>query len=334
MEGPPGNGRPFVFGALLEVAAKPATVAGIGGGDPMARRTKYFLMLCVVMAVFAAPFAGILLLLNLPFEMLLVFPAAVILMSLIVRTLVFPGIRLGFKHLKRKDFASAKPYLEDALKLLEARPGLKSLLWSVYGTYYTLEFEAQLRNALAIALMGLEDIEGARREVERAMTLDRGFPGPYYTKGTLALCSGPVSDAIPWWDKARALGLKNKPRFLDVRLDAYCDAVRQVNGFADLDPAVRPPVGLGEKGVFSVYVEKDDVTPPEVRVAILERILGLTGGEAIMITRAAARGKVAACASYETEAEARAVAERIDMLSARLGYPVAWGMAVPEAGPA
>ena len=112
----------------------------------------------------------------------------------------------GLHYLKQQNYALSKVHSERFLVQLAERPWLSNLIW--LGTSsYSRDIEAMTRNNLAAAMIGLEEFDGAREQLTRAIEMDPECPLPYRNMGVLLLHSDAIAEAQAWLDKAAALGL-------------------------------------------------------------------------------------------------------------------------------
>jgi len=226
----------------------------------------------------------------------------------------------GLHHLNRGNYETSKLHSERFLAQLEERPWLGKLIWLGTSTY-SRSAEVMARNNLGAAMVKLGEIEPAREQLSRAIALDPLSPLPYFNMGKLTLDSETFAEAMPWFEKARALGLKMGWSDQMVRASQRRNAARAMRLPADIVTTTREPA-LRFTGAFRVELLNDDITPFEFVISSLEQIFGLTGAQAMKVAAAADRDGRAVCAGFATEAEAQAKADQLAARAAASGFPL------------
>jgi ATP-dependent Clp protease adaptor protein ClpS len=206
----------------------------------------------------------------------------------------------GFHHLNRRDYVLSKTHSQRFLAQLAARPWLKKLIW-LGPTAYSRDAEALARNNLGAAMWKLGELEAAQEQLLHAIVLDPRCPLPHHNMGELLLNATTMATAMPWLEKAEALGFPGSRGRM-------------------LLPPYRPlqPVS----GAFVLELINDDLTKMEFVVTALEQLFGLTGAEAIMIMLTVHRDGSAVCAGFDTEAVAQAKADELTALARASGFPL------------
>jgi len=193
----------------------------------------------------------------------------------------------GLGHLDQGNYALSKQHSERFLTQVREKPRLRKMMWPSMPEY-SRDSEALACNALGAAMQHLGEIEPAREQISRAIALDPEWALPHRTMGMLVLKSASYAEALPWFEKATALGLKG-------------DWIQDLMAA----PRDRP------RGAFRVELIRDDVTPFECIVSSLEQVFDLTGAEAVRIATFANRNGRAACAGFESETAAQAKADEL-----------------------
>ncbi len=273
----------------------------------MKHKTKYRGALWVMLGVYGAVLVAARIV-GVPIYW--VFGAAMVLISalMFMQPLFFSDFHAGARFLTQGNAEKSRMHSERFLTQLQTRPWLPRLFW-LRKNFYAFNLEAQTRYNLALALLDLGDLDRARQELDRATALDPEFPLPYYGTGLVLLQSGPFAAALPSFEQAESLGLKN---------DLSNFASAQIRDFASTPPNRE---GLIE-GPFVVECVKDDGAMFLFVVACLEQAFDMTGAEAGRIAIIVAHDGKAPCAAFDTEAEALAGLERFEALSRAGGHPL------------
>ena len=281
-------------------------------------------------AYFSLLAAGMLVLFDAVFELRRGHVALLVGALLLFAVLLVPGRALAYfwsdllaslHHLNQRNYQSSKEHSERFLAQLRERPWLKRLIW--LGTSaYSRDAEVLALNNLGAAMVQLGEFDSARETLSRAIALDPKCPLPYKNMGTLVLQTGAYAEALPWFEKAAARGLKGDwtDRWVNAsqRRNAALYTTGSVSGATPPDePAVQALTGA-----FLVEVLNDDQTPVTFVIAGLEQVFGLTGAQAIQTVRAVDREGRAVCAAFETMAAARAKADQLSALAREAGFPL------------
>ncbi len=231
----------------------------------------------------------------------------------------------GLHYLNQKNYALSKVHSERFLVQLRERPWLKRLIW--LGTSsYSRDVEAMARNNLGAAMVKLGESDAARAQLTQAMALDPECPLPYRNMGMLLLHTATLAEAQPWLEKAVALGLNDGWSDRVVRASQNRHAGRAVHaGLPPLEAEKTSPQRT-MYGAWVVEIMNDDRTPFDFAVACLEQAFALSGVQAIEIAKAVDRDGHAACASFDTEADAQAAAEDFRALGRRGGFDLRCGV--------
>jgi ATP-dependent Clp protease adaptor protein ClpS len=229
-------------------------------------------------------------------------------------------LQAGFRDLSQRNYVTSKFHSERFLAQLEESPWLRKLAW-LGTTIYSRNPEVLARNNLGAAMRNLGEIEPARAQLARAIELDPLCPLPYHNMGVLVLHTATSAEAVPWLEKAKALGLKKGLTNSTAAASQSPNIARAMGLSGDLVPPAPPPKPRFG-GAFRVDLANDDVTPLDFVVSSLEQVFGLTGAEAIRIARAAHRDGWAGCAGFETEAAAQEKADQLLALARAAGFPL------------
>lgn len=246
--------------------------------------------------------------------------ALVLLLPGIVVRHYWGELQAGFRYLSQRNYAASKHHSERFLMQLEESPWLRKLAW-LGTTIYSRNPEVLARNNLGAAMRNLGEIEPARAQLARAIELDPLCPLPYHNMGVLVLHTATCAEAVPWIEKAKALGLK-RGLTTSMRAASRSRTIARAIGLSGelVPPAPPPRPRFG--GAFRVDLVNDDVTPLDFVVSSLEQVFGLTGAEAIRIARAVHREGWAGCAGFETEAAAQEKADELLALARAGGFPL------------
>lgn len=234
--------------------------------------------------------------------------------------------------LNQKDFASSKRHSERFVAAVREKPWLKRPIW-LGGSTYLRDPEAMALNNLGAAEVGLEAFDDARGPLEDPIALDDKNPSPFHSMGMVCLHTTARTEAEPWFERARALGLdqgasdrvvraaQSRFAFTDGRIDP------SLLGPADPRPSDRAPAaGLDHV----VELLNDDQTPMEFVAQILEQVFDMSRLQAIKIMLQIHEPGRAACGAYVRE-EAQARIDRVADLAKSLGFPLVCRI-VPPAG--
>jgi ATP-dependent Clp protease adapter protein ClpS len=229
-------------------------------------------------------------------------------------------LQAGLYHLNQGNYAESKLHSERFLVQLQERPWLKKLIW--LGTSsYSRDAEAMARNNLGGAMIKLGEIEPAREQLSLAIALDPLCPLPYLNMGALVLESATYAEAVPWVEKAEALGLKGGWPDSLVSASQHRNAMRALGATIIVaPPRAKPPLRFA--GAFRVELLKDELTPFDFVISSLEQVFGFTGADAVSIAALADRNGRAGCAGFETEAAAQAKADQLSALAVAGGFPL------------
>jgi ATP-dependent Clp protease adaptor protein ClpS len=209
-------------------------------------------------------------------------------------------MRAGLDQLNRCNYAQSKAHSARFLAQLQARPWLKKLTWLKAGEY-SRDPEVLARGNLGAALWKLGEVEAAQEQFLLAIRLDPQCPlAPLYM-GRLLLGTTTTTVAMPWLDKAEALGFMG---------------ARSIMLESENQPM--PPA----EGAFVLELINDDVTKMEFVIAALERLFGLTGAEAIKIMLTVHRNGSAVCAGFDNGAAAQAKADELTALARASDFPL------------
>ena len=231
-------------------------------------------------------------------------------------------LQAGLYHLNRKHYAASKAHSERFLVTLRKRPWLRQLIW--LGTSaYSRNVEVLARNNLGAAMMKLGEIDAAKEQLTRAIALDPECPLPYRNMGVLTLHSATSAEAMPWFEKAAALGLTDGWSDRVVRASQDRHAARSTTDKSADAETLNDTLPPTINGPFLIEILNNDETPLEFVVACLEETFGLTGIQAIRIARAVDERGSAPCAGFETEEAAQAKAGELRSLANRSGTPFA-----------
>jgi len=109
----------------------------------------------------------------------------------------------GRRLMDARRFAEAIPYFERFLQRIEARPGLKRLIWLSPGIY-TCDVEAMALNNLGATRLELGEFDQVEAPLRRALFIDPNYPIPYVNLAHLALLRGDSEAAAVASSAARA----------------------------------------------------------------------------------------------------------------------------------
>ncbi len=227
----------------------------------------------------------------------------------------------GLHHLNQRDYRLSKAHSERFLTQLRERPWLKHLIW-LANSSYSSNAEVMALNNLGAAEMALGEIDAARTHLTRAIELDPRCPLPYRNMGTLTLRTGSVTDAMPWLQKAEALGFRGDQSDSRAMASQRNNAAFSTTGVAAGASPVMAAVEPTFTGAYLVQIVNDATTPFEVVVLGLEQVFGLTGAEAIRITRSVDQSGRAACAGFDDEGEAQRKADELAAFALDKGFPL------------
>jgi ATP-dependent Clp protease adapter protein ClpS len=273
-------------------------VVGVGMGAVLAARGGH-----VGMAVFGFGLIGLLLL---PGRILAHF---------------WSDLLAGLHYLNQRDFQTSKAHSERFLTQLEARPWLKRLIWLGTSTY-SRNAEVLALNNLGAAELGLGEFNLARRHLSTAIALDPKCPLPYRNMGSLVLRTGAYVDALPWFEKASALGLNSAWSDRMVMASQRRNASLSTIGTVLSPDRPAPPFSLSLSGRFIVQIVNDDAVPFDFVISAIEQVFGLTGADAVRVAVAADRDGQAECAAFESAEAAHAKADQLASFAVRGGYPL------------
>lgn len=215
----------------------------------------------------------------------------------------------GLHDLNQHRYANSKSHSERFLSQLRERPWQRHLIW--LGTSsYSLNAEVLALNNLGAAEVALGEFDDARAHLTEAMALDPKCPLPFHNMGKLVLCTASTAEALPWFERAAALGfrggLSDQAVMASQRRNAELSVTGAVTGVQPAPPAQPPLTGL-----YIVHLLNDEQTPFEVAVAALEKVFGMTGAEAIRTAKVADQFGRAACAGFDQQELAQAKAEEL-----------------------
>jgi ATP-dependent Clp protease adaptor protein ClpS len=238
-----------------------------------------------------------------------------------IQALFWSELLAGLHHLNQRDYARSKDHSERFLVQLGERPWLRRLIW--LGTSsYSADAEVLALNNLGAAELALGLTDEARIHLARAIELDPLCPLPYRNMGTLALRTSPSAEAMPWFERAKALGLRGDWSDRAVLASQRRNASFSTTGVVATAQANATSTWEAPAGPILLELLNDDATPFEFVVPALEQVFGLTGAQAIHIARAAHRDGRAVCAAFEDEREAREKADQLTALAAEGGFPL------------
>jgi ATP-dependent Clp protease adapter protein ClpS len=244
---------------------------------------------------------------------------AVLLLSGRVQAYFWSDLLAGLHHLNRREYEKSKARSERFIAQLRERPWLRHLVWLATSSY-SASAEVLALNNLAAAEIGLGEFEAARAHLARAIDLDPKCPLLFKNMGAIVLRTGSTADAMPWIDRAAALGLRGD------WTDRAAQASQRRNADLSTTGTVagpQPPlskVGAALRGAYIVQLLNDDATPLEFVVSALEQVFGLTGAEAIRIALAAHQFGRAACAAFDDECTAKSKADELAALARENGH--------------
>jgi tetratricopeptide (TPR) repeat protein len=104
-------------------------------------------------------------------------------------------------------FTEAVPYFERFVHHIEARPGLKRLIWFSAGAY-TRDVEAMALNNLGASRLELGELDRAEAPLRRALAIDPHYPIPYVNLAELALRRDDLEAAAAASSAAKRLGYR------------------------------------------------------------------------------------------------------------------------------
>jgi ATP-dependent Clp protease adapter protein ClpS len=242
-----------------------------------------------------------------------------------VQAFFWSELLAGLHELNRRDYPASKAHCERFLSQLRDRPWLKRLIW--LGTSsYSLSAEAMALNNLGAAELGMGEVDAARAHLNQAIAKDPKCPLPYENMGRLVLHTGSSEDALPWLEKATALGLRgdwsDRAARASQRNNAELSTAGAITGSGLPD---RAPVS----GTFIVYLLNDEKTPLEFAVVALERTFGMTGEEAVRTAIEVDKLGRAACAGFDDQAKAQERADAVAALAMAHGHSLACAVESP-----
>lgn len=221
----------------------------------------------------------------------------------------------GLRALDQRDYAASKVHSERFLAQLRERPWLKRLIW-LGPSSYALSAEALALNNLGAAEMGLGEFDAARARFDQAIALDPQGPLPYRNKGALILRTASSAEALPWLQKAEALGLREDFTDRWMMSSQWRNAKRLATDAGRRSPSEEPPV----TGAFIVYALDAEKTPFEVAVAGLEEVFGMTGQQAIATALRVSQSGRAACAGFDDLEVARGRTQALEAFGHARGH--------------
>ncbi len=251
---------------------------------------------------------------------------AAVLLSGRVQAYFWSELLAGLHLLDRRDYARSKVHSERFLVQLRERPWLRRLIW--LGTSgYSLNPEVMALNNLGAAEMQLGEFDAARAHFNRAIALDPLCPLPCRNMGALVLRTASPEEARPWFEKAVALGLRGDWSDRVVTTSQRRNAELSTTGAViDAPPPTEPPV----TGDYIVHLLNDENTPFEFAVAALERVFGLTRGQAVRTAQSADRLGRAACAGFDDQQAAQGKAEELSAFARTHGHSLTCVMEPPS----
>ncbi len=290
----------------------------------MTRGRYLFLYFCLLCAVLAC--GGLVLLaLGPAASAVIVFPVwggllLVMFIPEFIQRILLIDLRAGHRLINSQPDVSVV-HSRRFLTRLSAQPWLKHVIW--LGTsHHSHNIEAIARNNLGGALMGVGDLDTARSELERSIALDPRYHLPYKNMGQLLLRSARFQDALPWWKKAKALGMKDSWIDWVVEAAEYRNALPIGERATSQIEAGRRAPAEETPGTFVVEIQNDNKTPFVFVVSMLEDVFALPGLESIRITqRVDARGR-AVCAAFATETEAEGRATQVMAMARENDHPL------------
>ena len=113
----------------------------------------------------------------------------------------------GRRLMDARRFAEAIPYFERFLKRIEARPGLKRLIWLSAGIY-TRDVEAMALNNLGASRLELGQLDQVEAPLRRSLAIDPDYAIPYVNLAQLALLRGDSEAAAAASSEANRLGYR------------------------------------------------------------------------------------------------------------------------------
>ena len=225
----------------------------------------------------------------------------------------------GLRALNQRDYGASKVHSERFLAQLHERPWLKRLIW-LGPSSYALSAEALALNNLGAPEMSLGEFDAARARFDQAIALDPPGPLPYSNMGALILRTGSSAEALPWFRKAEALGLRQDFTDRWMMSSQRRNVERSATGADRRAPAGEPPVEPPVTGAFIVYVLDDEKTPLEVAVAGLEEVFNMTGQQAIATALRIDKSGRAACAGFDDLETARGRAQALEAFAQTRGH--------------
>ncbi len=245
----------------------------------------------------------------------------VMLLPALIQRVLLADLSAGHRLINSQPDVSAV-HSRRFLTRLSAHPWLKHVIW-LGGGHHSRNIEAIARNNLGGALMGTGDLDTARSELERSIALDPRYPLPHKNMGQLLLRSARFQDALPWWKKAKALGMKDDWVDRTVEAADYRNALPVGERVASRIEAGRRAPAQETPGTFVVEILNDNKTPFVFVVSVLEDVFALPGLEGIRIAeRVDARGR-AVCAEFATGTEADGCAAQVIAMARENDHPLA-----------
>ena len=243
---------------------------------------------------------------------------AAVLLSGRIQAYFWSELLAGLHALSQRDYPRSKDHSKLFLAQLQERPWLQRFIW--LGTSsYSLNAEVMALNNLGAAEMALGEFDAAREHFDQAIVLEPSSPLPYRNMGLLLLRTGPAAVALPWFEKATALGLRggwsDRVAMSSARRNAELSTTGAVTDVRPPPPA-EPPV----TGAFIVHLLDDEKTPFEFAVAALEKVFGMTGAQAIRTAMQVDKVGRTACAGFDDREVARAKAEELEAFARTHGH--------------
>ena len=217
----------------------------------------------------------------------------------------------GLHALNQREYQMSKVHSERFLVNLRERPWLRRLIW--LGTSsYSLNAEVLALNNLGAAELALGEFDSARAHLNQAITSDPQCPLPCRNMGTLTLRTSSTAEAMPWFERAEALGLRRGLSDRVIMSSQRRNAELSTTGVVtDVQPS-RPPE-QPVTGAYIVYLLNDEKTPFEFAVTSLESVFGMTGERAIHTAISVDKTGRAACAGFE---DGQVAQDKVDEMNA------------------